>query len=154
MEEKIALAGPSSREHDGAGSIPGRNVCIEHGCTRCCHGTTMALSEEDISRIESLGRSRDSFATESNGLIVLRNAHHRCVFHDGVRCTIYQARPAGCRFYPVVFAEYSGRSTLDSLCPFWIEFSCTPELSRESRDLHHLLIMEARRRKLMRLSEP
>ncbi len=80
---------------------------------------------------------------ESNGLIVLRNEHHRCVFHDGVGCTIYPVRPAGCRLYPVVFAEYSGRATLDGLCPFWMQFSCTPESSRESKDLYYRLIAEA-----------
>ena len=145
---------PASKDQNVADVLRSRNVCNEHGCTRCCHGTAMALSEEDIIRIESLGHLKKSFAMESNGFITLRNERHRCVFHDGVGCTIYQVRPTGCRLYPVVFAEYSGRATLDSLCPFWIEFSCTPELSRESKELHHRLIAEARRRKLVRLPEP
>jgi Fe-S-cluster containining protein len=114
----------------------------------------MALSEEDMRRIESLDYRRESFAVESKGLVILKNAHRRCVFHDGTRCTIYEARPTGCRLYPVVFAEYSGRATMDHLCPFWGEFSRTPESSRESRDLHRLLIEEARQRKRSRLPKP
>lgn len=111
----------------------------------------MALSEEDMRRIESLGYKEESFAVESKGLVILKNAHHRCVFHDGTRCTIYEARPKGCKLYPVVFAEYSGRATMDHLCPFWSEFSRTPESGRASRDLHRLLIEEARQRKRSRL---
>jgi Fe-S-cluster containining protein len=134
--------------------IPGRNVCFEHRCIGCCQGTEMALSEEDIRRIESLGYERESFAVESKGLVILKNAHHRCVFHDGTRCTIYEARPKGCRLYPVVFAEYSGRAIMDHLCPFWSEFSRTPEISHESQDLHRMLIEEARKRKKSRLQVP
>ena len=111
----------------------------------------MALSEGDMRRIESLGHRRESFATESKGLVTLRNVHRRCVFHDGVHCTIYEARPDGCRLYPVVFAEYSGRATMDHLCPFWSEFSLTPLSNRDSKDLHRLLIEEARQRKRSRL---
>jgi Fe-S-cluster containining protein len=114
----------------------------------------MALTEEDMKRIEASGHRRDSFSIESNGLIVLKNAHHRCVFHDGARCTIYEARPKGCRLYPVVFAEYSGRATMDHLCPFWDEILRTPESGRESVELHHLLIEEARERKKARLVNP
>jgi Fe-S-cluster containining protein len=114
----------------------------------------MALSEEDIRRIESLGYRKEAFAVESKGFVILKNAHRRCVFHDGTRCTIYEARPKGCRLYPVVFAEYSGRATMDHLCPFWSEFSRTPEISRESVDFQRLLIEEARKRKKSRLSLP
>jgi Fe-S-cluster containining protein len=114
----------------------------------------MALSEEDMRRIESRGYKRESFAAESKGLVILKNAHHRCVFHDGTRCTIYEGRPKGCRLYPVVFAEYSGRATMDHLCPFWGEFSRTPELSRRSKDLHRLVIEEARKRKRSRIPAP
>ena len=114
----------------------------------------MALSEEDMRRIESRGYKRESFAAESKGLVILKNARHRCVFHDGTRCTIYEARPKGCRLYPVVFAEYLGRATMDHLCPFWGEFFRTPESSRESKDLHLLLIEEARKRKRSRIPVP
>lgn len=114
----------------------------------------MALSEEDMRRIESLGYKRESFAVESKGLLILKNAHHRCVFHDGTRCTIYGVRPKGCGLYPVIFAEYSESATMDHLCPFCSEFSRTPESSRESKDLHRLLIEEARQRKRSHLPKP
>lgn len=114
----------------------------------------MALSEEDMRRIESLGYKRESFAVESKGFVILKNVNHRCVLHDGTRCTIYDTRPRGCRLYPVVFAEYSGRSTMDRMCPFWSEFSYTPESSRESKNLHRQLIEEARKRKRSRIPVP
>jgi len=114
----------------------------------------MALSEEDIRRIESLGYARERFAMESRGLVVLRNLRHRCVFHDGTRCTIYNERPVGCRLYPVVFAEFSGTAAMDRMCPFWDEFQFSPELRRGSISLHHKLIEEARQRKRARLPKP
>jgi hypothetical protein len=114
----------------------------------------MALLEGDVRRIESLGYARERFAMESRGLIVLKNLHHRCVFHDGERCTIYKERPAGCRLYPVVFEEYSGTASMDRMCPFREEFHLSPESRRGSVNLHHRLIEEARQRKRIRLSKP
>jgi hypothetical protein len=107
----------------------------------------MALLEEDIQRMESLGFARERFAVESKGLVVLRNLHHRCFFHDGTRCTVYAVRPMGCRLYPVVYAEYSGTGALDRLCPFRDEFSLSSESKRGSAELFHRLIREARLKK-------
>ena len=114
----------------------------------------MALLDEDVRRIESLGYARERFAMESKGLMVLKSLRHRCVFHDGARCTIYEDRPAGCRLYPVVFAEYVGTAAMDRMCPFRDEFHLSPESRRGSVNLHHRLIQEARQRKRVRRSRP
>jgi Fe-S-cluster containining protein len=111
----------------------------------------MALLEEDIGRIEAMGYRREQFSMDSKGLVVLKNIRRLCVFHDGSSCTIYKARPVGCRLYPLVYAEYSASSTTDRLCPFREEFLFSSESRRESVKLHHQLIEEARRRKKDRL---
>lgn len=146
-EAEMSLASQDPRKTTRPGRPAGENVCLEHACIECCRGTEMALLEEDIQRLESLGFARERFAVESKGLVVLRNLHHRCFFHDGTRCTVYDVRPMGCRLYPVVYAEYSGTGALDRLCPFRDEFNLSPESKRGSAELFHRLIKEARLRK-------
>ena len=126
------------------------NVCASHLCVKCCSGTEMALLEEDLCKVERLGFERARFSLEHKGLIVLRNYRHRCVFHDGERCTIYSSRPAGCRLYPIAFDEGLGHAVLDALCPFSAEFALTPAARRESLLLYEGLIREARIRKKKR----
>jgi len=130
--------------------LPPESVCVKHQCIICCHGTEMALLEEDIRRIEELGFVRGRFSVEYKGLTVLMNNRGRCVFHDGERCTIYSSRPAGCRLYPVVFDENIGAASIDILCPYSTEFLLTPSATRESLSLYRAVIEDARARKKKR----
>lgn len=79
----------------------------------------MELTEEDITRIESLGFKRDDFTVVyDDGIPRLRNIDGACVFLDRSRgiCKIYSYRPYGCRIYPVIYDSNKG-FTLDPICP-------------------------------------
>lgn len=88
-----------------------------NGCHACCLETEMILTESDVRRIESMGYRREDFSEFRDGFIRLRNINGRCYFlHDG-RCVIYEARPLGCRAYPVVFNVTTRNCELDDECP-------------------------------------
>ncbi|MEM1520393.1 MAG: YkgJ family cysteine cluster protein [Candidatus Korarchaeum sp.] len=90
--------------------------CLD-GCYACCLETEMVLTESDLRRIESLGYKREQFSEVRDGFIRLRNVEGRCYFLDGGSCRIYEARPLGCRAYPLVFNITNGRCELDDECP-------------------------------------
>ena len=81
----------------------------------------MMLTESDIKRIESLGY--EDFYLEKDGFLVLRNVDGKCIFlgDDGL-CKIYDDRPEGCRYYPLVFDISSETVIRDSDCPYSNEF--------------------------------
>jgi len=88
-------------------------------CGRCCYGTEMVLTLEDIERITSLGFELQRFATLSNGFMRLRNVDGHCIFLDphSNRCTIYRWRPLGCRLYPLIYDPFKNKVLVDRLCP-------------------------------------
>jgi hypothetical protein len=83
----------------------------------------MLLTAQDIDRIASLGYDRTFFVEELNGWLQLKNAHGRCVFHTGERCSIYDHRPEGCMLYPVVYNTDRRSAILDAECPQKQRFS-------------------------------
>ena len=98
-----------------------RLQCVVGGrrCSKCCYGTEMPLTTEDIERIERLGYPREYFVeTGIDGIPRLRNINGHCVFLDAVTglCMIYPWRPEGCRLYPLVYEPCRG-VTVDPECP-------------------------------------
>ena len=88
-------------------------------CGKCCEGTEMLLSKEDVKRLERLGFSREDFtASDVDGLTRLRNAGGWCYFYDPEekKCKVYEYRPLGCFIYPVVYSNDEGVIT-DDFCP-------------------------------------
>jgi Fe-S-cluster containining protein len=122
------------------------NICREQGCVKCCLNTKMQLSNSDIVRIKGLGFSEDFFSINKNGNFQLKNRLGRCVFHDGLRCTIYDHRPEGCRLYPAVFYDDTRKTGLDSYCPHHRKFQLTPRISREVIKLIRRLDLETKGR--------
>jgi Fe-S-cluster containining protein len=90
-------------------------------CTRCgvcCQETDMMLSEEDISRLEQQGYSKESFVRfDPEGYALLRNRQGHCVFYNPKDkcCAVYSIRPAGCRVYPIMLDEDLG-IVVDDIC--------------------------------------
>lgn len=121
-----------------------KSICLQRGCTKCCQDTEMPLSDLDISRIEKLG-FRNFSVVKRNGHRCLRNSSGRCVFHDGLRCTIYFGRPEGCRFYPAVLDLDRKQVTLDKHCPNRSLFRLTPQISLGVIRLVHRLESEKKR---------
>jgi Fe-S-cluster containining protein len=96
--------------------------CIIHRCVQCCLETQMLLSPDDVRRIERLGYELADFAVQVEAGWSLKNVSGRCVFLGEESCRIYPNRPEGCRIYPLLYDETSGRAILDHLCPYTREF--------------------------------
>lgn len=82
----------------------------------------MPLLNEDIERIKGLGFNCDYFVVNKDGWLQLKNQKGRCVFNDGKKCLIYENRPEGCKFYPIIYDEDRKCAVLDEDCPHRNEF--------------------------------
>ncbi len=91
-------------------------------CYQCCLDTEMTLSEEDITRIEKLGYEIYEFLEEKDGFMTLRNIDNHCIFLKNTRCSIYENRPQGCRFYPLIYDFEIEDFVLDNLCDHQEDF--------------------------------
>ncbi|MHA1303498.1 MAG: YkgJ family cysteine cluster protein [Candidatus Heimdallarchaeaceae archaeon] len=91
-------------------------------CHECCKETEMTLLEEDISRIEKLGYKREEFLREDEGFLVLRNIEGECFFLKDGKCLIYENRPKGCRYYPLILDFSIQDFDMDDECPRYQEF--------------------------------
>lgn len=88
-------------------------------CGQCCLNTEMLLSQNDIKRLESLGYSRKEFTVEKQDFIFLRNINGHCFFLDPktMKCKVYDYRPTGCKFYPIIYSIREKRCVVDEDCP-------------------------------------
>jgi Fe-S-cluster containining protein len=94
---------------------------------------------------KGLGFSEDFSIVKKNGNRQLKNLSGRCVFHNGLQCTIYDHRPEGCRLYPAIFDEDTGETDLDSYCPHHGKFQLSPSISRKVIKLVEKLDLESNR---------
>ncbi len=88
-------------------------------CGTCCLETEMLLSTKDIERLIKKGYSTEFFTRHDNkGYTILKNQNGHCVFFNASKkkCIIYNDRPMGCRYYPIIFDETKG-IIIDNLCP-------------------------------------
>ena len=79
------------------------------GCGGCCksrgrYGFIYVTLEERRLLAAHMGLRTSSFTRKhcqvTDGLVHLRNPEKDCQFLDGVRCTVYSARPGQCRTWP------------------------------------------------------
>ena len=86
-------------------------------CANCCRETEMLLANEDIERIENKLPRRE-FSYVRDGYLYLKNQQGNCVFlePESMRCSIYEIRPRGCRFYPIVYDPYLKKCVVDKDC--------------------------------------
>ena len=88
-------------------------------CGKCCEDTEMLLSNEDVTRIKNqTNLSKREFMFNRDGYLYLKNKGRYCVFlnHQNKRCTIYEIRPRGCRFYPIIYDPYDNQCIVDRDC--------------------------------------
>lgn len=84
----------------------------------------MILSNEDITRIAALGFEKKDFCyLDDQGFYRLRNINGVCFFLKNKKCIIYEHRPTGCRFYPIIFDFENDQAMLDLECPLNKEVS-------------------------------
>jgi Fe-S-cluster containining protein len=91
-------------------------------CGLCCLKTEMELSKSDIELIEKsnpFGWNSDQFCELKDNLHVLKNINGHCIFlhPQNNQCVIYENRPTGCRYYPLIYDIDKDRCVLDSDCP-------------------------------------
>ena len=114
-----------------------KNKCVD--CGNCCRETEMILSARDVDRIKSFVKNNDpknlrttNFVKKTaDGLFQLKNADGHCVFFDPTTklCKIYEVRPQGCCFYPLIYDSDKKICVLDQDCP-------RPELFYPNIDSH------------------
>ncbi|MFW9808275.1 MAG: YkgJ family cysteine cluster protein [Candidatus Thorarchaeota archaeon] len=86
----------------------------------CCTGTEMTLTREDAERIEELGYDRNEFLVRvMAGFCELKNIEGVCYFYDTEtkECRIYEHRPEGCRYYPIIYDARRKKCIIDRDCP-------------------------------------
>ena len=86
-------------------------------CAKCCHETEMLLANEDVKRIETQMPRRE-FSYMRDGYLYLKNKNKYCVFlnTESKRCLIYEIRPQGCRFYPIIYDTLLKKCVVDRDC--------------------------------------
>ena len=108
-----------------------KSCYLDYKCIQCCLNTNMPLSYQDIERIKRLGFDTNFFVTRRDGWLQLKNRDGRCVFHNGIKCSIYDHRPEGCRMYPVIFDKDNNCAILDEECPYKTKFLITQSLRKK-----------------------
>lgn len=114
----------------------------------CCLDTEMTLTRDDAERIDKLGYSRKDYLLHAqDGFSQLSNVGGHCFFYDPATklCRIYEFRPEGCRYYPVIYDLEKRKCVVDKDCP------CATTMTREDirkichrvRALVKLLMTEA-----------
>jgi len=94
------------------------SICTDFSCAKCCKNTNMFLSLSDINRISSQGFNQKDFCFKNEeGFFQLKNISGECFFLKDNKCQIYDIRPTGCRFYPIIFDLDKNKAVLDDECP-------------------------------------
>ena len=93
------------------------NCQYSKSCFECCLETEMALSEEDLKRIGKLGYKKESFVRNIDGFMILKNVDKHCYFLKEGKCSIYENRPLGCKFYPLIIDFEINSIIIDESCP-------------------------------------
>ncbi|MHA1977596.1 MAG: YkgJ family cysteine cluster protein [Candidatus Hodarchaeales archaeon] len=100
------------------------SICQEHNCHHCCIETEMLLLKTDAARISKetgISIPDFSFLTEDKQHM-LRNKNTKgelvCFFLEGDgRCSIYNIRPEGCTYYPIIWDLTNHQAVSDDYCP-------------------------------------
>lgn len=111
------------------------NICLDKKCIICCKETKMLLSEKDINRIKKLGYQYDFFVDTYDRWLQLKNKEGLCVFHNGIKCSIYKDRPEGCQLYPVIYDKDNKCAILDEECPHRTKFLINNSLRKKLYNL-------------------
>jgi Fe-S-cluster containining protein len=97
------------------------NKCKD--CGKCCLDTEMILSQRDIKLIidnyHNIINENDFAFMNNFKHYQLKNKQGHCVFLEPSLkiCKIYEHRPQGCRFYPLIFDSNRIECKLDEDCP-------------------------------------
>ena len=109
----------------------------------------MTLTKREAVRIDALGYDRDAYLVKTeDGFCELRNIDGHCYFYnpESKECKIYENRPDGCRFYPIVYDVKKRKCVVDKDCPSRDTMSRDEvrKACHKVRDLVERLIQEAK----------
>jgi Fe-S-cluster containining protein len=109
----------------------------------------MTITKQDAGRIDALGYERGSYLVKTeDGFCELRNIDGHCYFYDPdtKECKIYENRPDGCRFYPIVYDVKKRKCVVDKDCPSRETMSRDEirKVCHKIRDLVERLMQEAK----------
>ena len=115
-------------------------------CGWCCLSTEMILSLSDIDKIlehsQNTLKKEDFSLVNEEGFFQLKNSNEKCVFFNSTSktCNIYEVRPQGCRFYPLIYSFKSRTCILDKDCPHKdIYFHNKKEVKKTCKNLKKFL---------------
>jgi len=121
------------------------DICRENKCSMCCWETEMLLSSSDIQRInEKTDFSVNEYSFVNKlGHRTLKNKDVKdrlqCFFLDEQgRCTIYEIRPKGCQYYPIIWDMNSQEAVTDDYCPHHVKFD--DQIPRIEKPLQELIM--------------
>ncbi|MEK6985953.1 MAG: YkgJ family cysteine cluster protein [Candidatus Thermoplasmatota archaeon] len=114
--------------------VKGANPCQAHGCSACCHDIEMLLTDADLARLRAVAGRDDFWFQAEDGYLQLHTRDgspaqgsnaapgatpRPCTFlSDAGSCTVWAARPEGCRLYPAIWDADQVRAELDDdYCP-------------------------------------
>ncbi|MFX0000649.1 MAG: YkgJ family cysteine cluster protein [Candidatus Hodarchaeota archaeon] len=92
-------------------------------CGKCCIETEMIVSEHDIDLIMEKYQNhkvkQDFCIKNKNNFFQLKNIEGYCAFFEksSKTCAIYEYRPQGCKFYPLIFDFKRKKCIFDKDCP-------------------------------------
>ncbi len=117
--------------------MPNGHICREYNCHQCCTKTEMLVTKEDIRRIarETGIKPSEYVVLTTDGYKMLRNykqEEETCYFLDSKgKCKIYNIKPEGCQFYPIIWDLERHLAIKDDFCPHCDEFELNEEKSRK-----------------------
>ena len=80
----------------------------------------MTVTKEDAERIDRQGYKREDYLVrKEDGFCELKNVEGHCFFYDidTRMCKVYDDRPEGCRYYPVIYDVKKRKCIVDKDCP-------------------------------------
>ncbi|MHA2074615.1 MAG: YkgJ family cysteine cluster protein [Candidatus Hodarchaeales archaeon] len=109
-------------------------ICRKYNCHRCCIETEMLLTKKDIKTITKIkGIDPEKYVKlTDDDFKMLRNRKHgdryQCFFLDqNGLCYVYDNRPEGCQFYPLIWHLDNHEAAKDDYCPYNNEFEVNKE---------------------------
>ena len=107
----------------------------------------MILSNADIERIKELRFDTKFFVRKNRGWLQLKNNNGRCIFHDGISCSIYEHRPEGCKLYPIIYDKDKNYAVFDEDCSHRHRFKRSNNTKQQLYNLISKLEAEKAQRK-------
>ena len=115
---------------------------------QCCIETEMTLTKADVERISELGYKTEEYTKKAeDNFCELRNVDGHCYFYDvdTKLCKIYEHRPEGCRYYPIVYHYRKKKCVTDQDCPsrVTVDRDEIRKICHKVRNLVNTLVEEA-----------